>query len=126
MKTLRTLCLMLVVAVAYCLLGTGTVFATGTATASGEPTSSTKRGDIVKDKQDRTGGLTVHKVSVLDKFGRRTRELKRDVDYTVEGDTSTSPSLLFRNSANLEAGERVTVEMISTKPGEHDLDINFS
>lgn len=125
MNTRRQISLLLAIGLTVCAIGAITVYATGTATAAGEPTADTKRGNILKDKRDRTGGLTVHKVTVLDKFGRGTRILERPRDYDVEGDTSTSPTIVFTESANLSGGERVTVEMISVKPGNHDLDIEF-
>lgn len=125
MKITRVFCLLLGLGLAL-MFSEGSAFATGTASAAGEVTAETTRGDIQKDKRDRTGGLTVREVKVLDKFGRRTRTLKRDVDYEVEGDTSTSPTIKFKPSANLEGGEYCTVEMTSTKDGTHDLDIKFS
>jgi hypothetical protein len=127
MKFRRNFCLVLAVGLAL-VLTEGVVFATGTASAAGEVTANTTRGEIQKDKGDRTGGLTVTAVKVLDKFGRHTRTLRRgeNADYTVEGDTSTSPTIKFNASAKLENGEYCTVEMTSTKDGTHDLDIKFS
>ena len=125
MKLTRLFCLVLGSGLVL-LLSTQPVFATGTATAAGEVTASTTQGEIQKDKRDRTGGLTVTAVKVLDKFGRHTRTLVRDRDYDVEGDTSTSPTIKFKASANLENGEFCTVEMTSTKAGTHQMDIKFS
>lgn len=125
MKVTRNFGLVLAVGLAL-VLSEGLVLATGTATAAGEVTANTTKGEIQKDKRDRTGGLTVTAVKVLDKFGRHTRTLVRDKDYRVEGDTSTSPTIVFNESAKLENGEYCTVEMTSTKAGTHDLDIKFS
>ena len=125
MKTQLTLCLLLALGLAAFAVE-ARVLETGTATAVGEPTSSTTRGAITKDPKDRTGGLTVTKITVTDKFGRITRTLEKPRDYEVRGDTSTSPTIVFKPSANLSGGERVTVEMTSAKPGTLDLDIVFS
>ncbi len=126
MNSRRKISLLLAITLAVCAIGANAAIESGTATAAGEPTAKTTRGNILKDKKDRTGGLTVHKVTVLDKFGRQTRTLEPPRDYEVEGDTSTSPTVVFKESANLSAGERVTVEMISTKPGNHNLNIEFN
>ncbi len=125
MKTQR-LFLILGLALVVLALGEASVFATGKATASGEVNAKTKQGEIQKDKRDRTGGLTVDKVTVRDKFGRGTRTLVRGTDYDVTGDTSTSPTIVFKSSANLSGGEYCTVEMTSTKAGTFTMDIVFS
>ena len=128
MKTQRTLCLLLALGLAVLALGETSVFAKGSAYAAGTiPSANTTRGDIKKDKDDKTGGLTVDKVTVLDNFGRITRTLVKDKDYEVQGDTSTSPSILFHKSANLKSGEFCRVDMISTKDvSDYRMDIEFN